>query len=199
MTDISIQGYGLLLNGVPLCVYRSSSDECVSEHYTLSRDEGMPYIVDLHTMRYYLAKSDKHSGHSDLHPQHAPKDYSNLLDKAAPCHIQVSMTRGRVFTLEVTTSPLDKPIEPYKVLPKGCLDDTKSGPIKGSIIKVMKYTPPDLGGEYVSRHGHDVDTFIQYGTDTPNRHLFNRRREYPVFYSTFDMGAILSSNYSPEG
>jgi hypothetical protein len=168
MTDIKIQGYGLLLDGAPLCVYRSSSDLCVFEHYALSKDEGMPYIVDLHTMRYYLAKSDKHSDYNDLHPQHAPasvrlggpEDYSNLLDKAAPCHIQVSMEKGDMFSLEVTSRPLDKPIEPYKVLPRNCLDDTKSGPIKGTIIKVMKYTPEDIGGEYVSRHGHDVDTYI---------------------------------------
>lgn len=34
MKNIKIQGYGLLREGAPLCVYRSSSDLCVYEHYT---------------------------------------------------------------------------------------------------------------------------------------------------------------------
>lgn len=183
---MKIQGYGLMIEGTPLCVYSSSYS--MFDHYILSKDRGMPYMVDLDTMRYYLTKY-MDSDHADLHPQHAPDDYRKLLPEATPCHIQVSIVKGDMFSLRVATCPLDHTLVPYKVLPKGCLDDTKSGPINTRVIKKLRYTPPDLGGEYVDRHGHYVDTYIDTSGDC---HLFKREHKYPKFYPTFEMGAFTS-------
>lgn len=212
---LHIEGYGLLYEGRPLLV----DDESIAEgtyldHYVLNTSSGMPYLVDLHAMRYYLATYNlKGRRWSE---QYAPQDCYNLLTKAIPCHMTVSMQVGSSFSLRVTTKPLSSPIVPYKVLPKDCLNntygkvDTVLGTLGGEIVKMLNYTPSDIGGEYVDDGGFTVDTYIgptEPGPSTydgacgiynpgPKRklyhHIFRRESKYPEFYESLDMTSILA-------
>lgn len=204
---LHIEGYGLLYEGRPLLV----EDESISgeygcsyhDHYVLNATTGMPYLVDLHTMRYYLATHDNSRG---SYSNYQPVDrYGDLVDKASPCQMTVSMTVGNVFSLRVTTKPLAAPIVPYKMLPSDCLDNTESGPEKGTIIKVLKYIPDGLvpGSEYVDCYGIDVDIYMgsigptpalqgKYGDKPRVYELFKRESRYPEFYESLDMTTILA-------
>jgi hypothetical protein len=197
-----IEGYGLLYEGRPLLVEDESIERGgYKDHYNLCTGSGMPYLVDLHTMRYYLATYHL-KGRSYWEP-YKPQDCYNLVHKAPPCHITVSMTVGTTFSLTVTTKPLTAPIEPYKVLPSDCLDDTVTGPREGTIIKVLKYVPDGLapGNEYVN-DGFDVSTYIgsasmeevghYYRGDEYSYHIFRRENRYPEFYESLDMTSILA-------
>ena len=128
MREIIIEGYTLLYvgdsyytynwEGMPLCACREAEG---SYNYTLEIGAGMPYIVNLHALRYYLSYRNIKR---DSYPNYAPRDYRKLSTSSTPYHICISMGRG--FSLKVDTYPLNKAIEPYKVLPKDCLIDTKS-------------------------------------------------------------------------
>jgi hypothetical protein len=203
---LHIEGYGLLYEGRPLLV----DDESISgeygcsyqDHYVLNTTTGMPYLVDLHAMRYYLAM---HSLSRGTHPNYQPVDrYGDLVHKASPCHMTVSVTVGATFSLRVTTKLLSAPIQPYKVLPYDCLDDTVSGPTEGTIIKVLNWAPKDLipGNEYVYDGGHDVDIYMGPASvgEVANYYrgghyiyqIFRREGRYPVFYESIDMTSILA-------
>lgn len=215
---LHIEGYGLLYEGRPLLVEDDSLEYsgyggCL-DHYVISQDFGMPYLVDLHTMRYYLATY--HLKGKSYSKPYKPQDSYNLVGKATPCHMVVSMTVGSIFSLRVTTKPLAAPIEPYKLLPHDCLNntygkvDTVLGTSGGEIIKMLNYTPADIGGEYVDNGGFTVDTYIgpvEPGPSTydgrcgiykpgPKRkldhHTFRRESRYPEFYESLDMTSILA-------
>lgn len=189
--DLKIEGYGLLLEGAPLLVRRSSSDLCEHEHYVLSKREGMPYLVDLHTLRYYLTYGYSRKGWC---PQYAPEPdpHERLLDNATPCYMTISMEVGNPFSLRVDARPMGVPLELYKILPHDCLQNTKGhGPLTNSIIKVLKYEPISLGGTYVDDNGFYLDTYWGPVGD-PLHYLFVRENRYPEFYETLEMGTILS-------
>lgn len=203
--SLHIEGYGLLYEGRPLLVEDDSLEYsgyggCL-DHYVISQDYGMPYLVDLHTMRYYLATYHLKGSHGEAYK---PEDSYNLVAKATPYHMTVSMQVGSAFNLRVTTKPLATPIAPYKLLPSECLYDTVSGPEKGTIIKILKYVPDDLvpGNEYVYDSGCDVDTYIgtatvgqvanYYRGDKYSYQVFRRESRYPEFYESLDMTTILA-------
>ena len=183
-----VQHYTYMYGGMPLCACREAGG---TDNYTLEVGGGIPYIVNLDALRYYLTYSGmkRYS-----YPDYAPRDYQGLLTAATPYHIRICMEGG--FSLRVDTHPLDEPIELYKVLPSDCLIDTKSyktHPDITLIVKHMKYSPPNLEGEYINSYGTHVDTYIRY--IEADKHLFKRESKYPEFYHTVTIGAGTTQYY----
>jgi hypothetical protein len=195
MQTNTIQGYTLLLEGVPLLV-----DEDITYggrvRYSLNRRRGMPYIVDRETLQMYCSYGCDHHWEPN---KYSPSDTRDLAKRAQPASITVSASVTNGFSFSIDCKPLEEPLPLYPVLPITQFEDTLPGLTEGTIIKVSRNgLGLEVGMTYIS---DDIGSLLTYiGIDNVSEkyyyYLFQRSgRLTGTFYNTINMTAILSTEF----